>query len=82
MSPHLSDRVKQNLHHNRLREIRAYCFYNQYDPVSNPNGIVAMAIAENKLMRDEVTKHVNDHFHITPWASCAALIEPESFNLI
>ena len=67
MSPHLSDRVSQNLSRDRLREVRSYCFHNQYDPVTNPEGIVAMAIAENKLMRDEITKHVNDHFHITPW---------------
>lgn len=70
MSSHLSDRASQNLQHNRLREVRAWCYYNQYDPITNPNGVVAMAIAENKLMRDEVTKHINDHFRITPWVCC------------
>ena len=72
MSPHLSDRAVQNLVPNRLREVRAYCFYNQYDSVSNPDGIVAMAIAENKLMRDEITKHMNNHFQINPWVCSIA----------
>ena len=71
MSPYLSERVCENLHPNKLREVRAYCNHNQYDPVSNPDGIVAMAIAENKLMKDEITKHMNDNFQITPWVRYA-----------
>ncbi|EXJ70467.1 uncharacterized protein A1O5_06536 [Cladophialophora psammophila CBS 110553] len=50
-----------------LHAVRAHCFYNQYDPTSNPGGIVALAIAENKLMRDEICVHVNAHMAITPW---------------
>ncbi|KIW90484.1 uncharacterized protein Z519_09130 [Cladophialophora bantiana CBS 173.52] len=44
-----------------LHAVHAHCFCNQYDPTSNPGGIVALAIAENKLMRDEICAHVNAH---------------------
>lgn len=67
MIPYLSDRVKDNLQPNKLGEVRAWCYYKQYDPQNNPDGVVALAIAENKLMRDEITKHINDNFKITPW---------------
>ncbi|KAK4495581.1 hypothetical protein PRZ48_012849 [Zasmidium cellare] len=65
--PILSDRVKDNLQPSKLGDLRAYCYYKQYDPKTKPDGIVALAIAENKLMRDEITKHINDNFQITPW---------------
>ena len=65
--PHISERASSNLTKGRLSEIRSYCFRNQYDPETNPDGIVAMAIAENKLMREEITKHMNDNFKIRPW---------------
>ncbi|OAP56365.1 hypothetical protein AYL99_09544 [Fonsecaea erecta] len=50
-----------------LHAVRAHCFYNQYDPATNPGGIVALAIAENKLMREEICAHINAHMNITPW---------------
>ena len=67
MTTHLSDRASQNLRRSKLGEVRAYCFYKQYDPVSKPDGIVALAIAENKLMRDEITQHMNKNFNINPF---------------
>ncbi|USW55235.1 Putative aminotransferase, class I/classII, pyridoxal phosphate-dependent transferase, major [Septoria linicola] len=66
-APFISNRVKENLAPNKLSEVRAAVYYNQYDPVQNPDGVVALAIAENKLMRDEITSHINKHFEITPW---------------
>ncbi|KAF7188664.1 putative aminotransferase tcpI [Pseudocercospora fuligena] len=65
--PYLSDRVKDNLKANKLAEVRAWCYDKQYDPITNPDGVVALAIAENKLMRDEITKHINENFKINPW---------------
>ncbi|OAG35288.1 hypothetical protein AYO21_10559 [Fonsecaea monophora] len=50
-----------------LHAVRSHCFHNQYDPETNPDGIVALAIAENKLMRDEICAHINAHTAITPW---------------
>ena len=67
MDGHISERVSQNLHRSKLSEVRSYCYHRQYDPVTNPIGIVALAIAENKLMRDEITEHINKHFKISPW---------------
>jgi aspartate/methionine/tyrosine aminotransferase len=63
----ISARAQDNLRPSPLGAIRSHCFYNQYDPTSNPEGIIALAIAENKLMRDEITAHINDNFRITPW---------------
>ena len=67
METHISERVSQNLKRSNLSEVRSYCFYNQYDPITKPDGVVALAIAENKLMRDEITDHINRSFHINPW---------------
>lgn len=67
MTSHISQRVSENLNRGKLGAVRSHCWTNQYDPVSNPNGIVALAIAENKLMRDEMTEHINEHFKINPW---------------
>ena len=64
---HLSQRISKNLVPDKLGEVRAYVWDKQYDPDTNPAGTVALALAENKLMRDEVTKHINDRFKITPW---------------
>ena len=63
----ISTRATSNLNASKLGEIRSHCFRNQYDPASNPDGIIALAIAENKLMRDEITEHINKNFKITPW---------------
>ena len=67
MDTHISNRISQNLHSTKLSEVRSYCFRRQYDPVAKPDGFVALAIAENKLMRDEVTAHINKNFQINPW---------------
>ncbi|KIW49566.1 hypothetical protein PV05_11234 [Exophiala xenobiotica] len=64
---YISKRALDNLVPNKLQEIRSHCFHNQYDQVNNPNGIVALAIAENKLMRDEICQHINKHMNINPW---------------
>ena len=64
---YLSQRVSENLQRGKLVEVRSYCFQHQYDPVRKPDGIVALAVAENKLMRDPLTKHINDNFQITPY---------------
>lgn len=67
MEAGLSSRAAENLHRTKLAEVRSYCYYKQYDPETNPDGIVALAIAENKLMRDEITEHLNKNFKIDPW---------------
>ena len=67
MAAHISERASQNLYRSKFFEVRSYCFYRQYDPVTKPDGIVALAIAENKLLRHEVSKHINKHFRIDPW---------------
>jgi aspartate/methionine/tyrosine aminotransferase len=63
----LSTRASSNLHPSKLGEVRSHCFRHQWDPARNPDGIIALAIAENKLMRDEITAHINANFSITPW---------------
>ncbi|KAJ9498889.1 hypothetical protein H2202_005566 [Exophiala xenobiotica] len=64
---YISKRALDNLVPNKLQELRSHCFHNQYDKVNNPNGIVALAIAENKLMRDEICQHINKQMNINPW---------------
>ena len=68
--PYVSPRALANINTDpptaKLHAIRSHCFHNQYDSVSNPDGIVALAIAENKLMRDEIVQHINTHMNITP----------------
>jgi aspartate/methionine/tyrosine aminotransferase len=39
-------------------------FANFYDPVSNPNGIYSLGIAENSLMHDALSKHIHDNFKV------------------
>lgn len=63
----ISKRALDNLVPNKLQEIRSYCFHNQYDRTTNPDGIVALAIAENKLMRDDICDHINKNMNINPW---------------
>ena len=66
-SQYVSIRAADNLVRTKLGEVRSYCFHNAYDRDTNPDGIIALAIAENKLMRDEITAHLNTNFGITPW---------------
>src|SRR4051794_35100336 len=69
--PYVSERALSNLNTGplttKLHAVRSHCFHNQYDPITNPDGIVALAIAENKLMRREIVDHINNHMNITPW---------------
>lgn len=69
--PYVSRRALSNLSPSpltsKLYAIRSHCFHNQYEPTKNPSGIIALAIAENKLMRDEIVEHINSHINITPW---------------
>ena len=67
MDAGLSRRAAENLPRSKLSEVRSYCYYKQYDPVTNPDGIVPLAIAENRLMRDEISEHLNKNFKIKPW---------------
>ena len=64
---HISERVRVNLKENPLADLRRHCFYNQYDETNNPDGIVALAVAENKLMHPEISKHINENFAIDSW---------------
>jgi aspartate/methionine/tyrosine aminotransferase len=66
-NPYISPRAASNLVHSRLGEVRSHCFHNAYDLAANPDGIIALAIAENKLMRDEIASHINQNFNINPW---------------
>jgi aspartate/methionine/tyrosine aminotransferase len=63
----ISRRARDNLKPNKAFELVLHAFANQYDPVTNPDGIVALAVAENKLMHEEVCEHINNHFKVTPW---------------
>jgi aspartate/methionine/tyrosine aminotransferase len=69
--PFVSSRASANLTADplttKLHAIRSHCFHNQYDQIRNPKGIVALAIAENKLMRNEIVDHINQNMQITPW---------------
>ena len=65
--PYISSRAISNLTTSKLAEVRSYCFHNQYDPKSNPDGVIALAVAENKLMRDEITHYINENTRIKPW---------------
>ena len=63
----ISKRAAENLYRSKLTEVRSYCYHRQYDPITNPDGVVALAIAENKLMRNEISEHLNKNFKISPW---------------
>lgn len=65
--PYISSRTRSNLTSSKLAEVRSYCFHNQYDPDKNPDGVIALAVAENKLMRDEITRYINENTRIRPW---------------
>ena len=65
--PYISSRATSNFTTSKLAEVRSYCFHNQYDPKTNPDGVIALAVAENKLMRDEITQYINDNTRIRPW---------------
>lgn len=43
-------------------------FQNLWDPEENPGGIVGLGMAENWLMRDEISKHIKDNFNPPPRA--------------
>lgn len=64
---YISERVRENLQRNQLQDLRAHCFYNQYDAETNPGGIIALAVAENKLMHPEIAEHITKNFRMTPW---------------
>ena len=64
---YISERARVNLRDDPLAELRRYCFYNQYDEATNSDGVVALAIAENKLMHNEISKHINENFAIDSW---------------
>jgi aspartate/methionine/tyrosine aminotransferase len=63
----ISTRARDNLKPNKSMEPAFHAFANQYEPDTNPNGIVALAVAENKLMHPEICEHINKHFKMTPW---------------
>nr|POF26389.1 isoform 2 of probable inactive 1-aminocyclopropane-1-carboxylate synthase-like protein 2 [Quercus suber] len=63
---YISGRVLENLVPNRLDGVGAHVAKNQYDAISNSTGVVAMAVAENKLMQDEVTAHITESLTVTP----------------
>ena len=46
----LSKRALANIEPKPGRELDRAAFYNQYDRETNPEGVVAMAVAENRLM--------------------------------
>ena len=60
-------RQEGNLKPNKLMELAFHTFLNQYEPDTNPNGIVALAVAENKLMHPEICEHINKHSKMAPW---------------
>ena len=62
----LSERGRDNLEPNKSRDLTLHAFRNQYDPITSPDGIVALAVAENQLMHEEVSEHINKHFRMTP----------------
>ncbi|CAO1616563.1 unnamed protein product [Sympodiomycopsis kandeliae] len=54
-----ADWVKHNL--------KVDMFGNQYDPVTNPDGIVILGVADNALMRDELVEYFNaDRLKLRP----------------
>jgi aspartate/methionine/tyrosine aminotransferase len=63
----ISTRARDNLKPNKSMDLAFHAFANQYEPDTNPNGIVALAVAENKLMHLEICEHINKHFKMTPW---------------
>ncbi|KAH7159484.1 pyridoxal phosphate-dependent transferase [Dactylonectria estremocensis] len=38
---------------------------NLWDPKDNPDGYISLGIAENKLMHDELSKHIHDNFSLS-----------------
>ena len=63
----LSDRVRDNFKPSESLELNIHAFRNQYDALTNPDGVVPLAVAENKLMHQDILEHINKHFRMTPW---------------
>ena len=63
----LSIPARDNLKPNRSMELAFHTLANQYEPDTNPNGIIALAVAENKLMHPEIGEHFTEHLKMTPW---------------
>ena len=64
---YISQRAQDNLKRDKLQDLRSLCFYNQYDEHTNPDGIVALAVAENKLMHPEIAEHITRCFNMNGW---------------
>ena len=62
----VSTRARDNLKPNKLMEFVSHAFASQYEPDANPNGIIALAVAENKLMHPEICEHITEHFKMIP----------------
>jgi bifunctional pyridoxal-dependent enzyme with beta-cystathionase and maltose regulon repressor activities len=62
----LSRRVQPTLEPSPLYESFGRALGNAYHPITNPNGIISLGIAENTLMYDELASFLNENLEITP----------------
>ena len=64
---YISERARDNLKRDKLHDLRSACFNNQYDEETNPDGIIALAVAENKLMHPEIAQHITRGCQMNGW---------------
>ncbi|CAF9905890.1 hypothetical protein IMSHALPRED_004007 [Imshaugia aleurites] len=60
----LSNRGLANIVPDSIKAImRAGCS-NPHHPEHNPNGIISLGVAENRLLHAEISEHINSHMHV------------------
>ncbi|KAI9658481.1 MAG: hypothetical protein M1831_003919 [Alyxoria varia] len=61
----LSRRALSNLEPNEIKNIMRAGSSNPFDAEGNPEGIISMGVAENRLMHQEIADQINKHMHVT-----------------
>ncbi|KAH8812703.1 pyridoxal phosphate-dependent transferase [Xylogone sp. PMI_703] len=62
----LSSRAAYNIKPNDIKQIMSAGSTNLYDRESNPDGMISLGVAENRLMHQEITEHINSTLKIRP----------------
>lgn len=61
----LSNRGLANLVPDSIKAIMKAGSSNAYHAEHNPNGIVSLGVAENRLLHAEIAQHINSHMHVS-----------------
>lgn len=64
-NPRLSKRGLANLAPDAIKAIMKAGSSNPYHEQHNPDGVVSLGVAENRLLHAEIAQHVNSHMHVS-----------------